>query len=120
MTYAFPSHTNPNDTFWLARYAHNTLAPLIEAAKQYEPSISLHIELTFDIERSYRAAGSFLTVRAHWDRKQPLMLLRTSDLTTKEGVDKVAAEVQKFIDTEQAALEAAHDAAAEASLPIAA
>lgn len=26
-----PSQDNPNDTFWLARYAHNTLTPVIES-----------------------------------------------------------------------------------------
>ena len=119
MTYSIPSHQNPNDTFWLARYAHNTLAPLIEAARQYEPEIHYSIQVTFDVEQTYRAAGSYLAIHAHWTR--PLMLLHESNLTTKADVDKAAAKVQTFIDAEQAALEASHDEAAEASdLPIAA
>lgn len=105
--HSIPSHANPNDTFWLARHAHNVLAPLIEAARQYEPSIHYTLILGFDTEKSFRHAGSFLDIIAHWGRTG--MFLYDTNLTTKERVARVAAKVQAFIDTEQAALEAKHD-----------
>lgn len=108
MTYNIPSHQNPNDTFWLARHAHNVLSPLIEAARQYEPSIFFSIELNFDVERTYRHAGSYLDIIAHWDRDG--MFLHENSITTNAQVDAVAAKVQAFIDAEQAALEEAEDA----------
>lgn len=101
MSYSIPTHQNPNDTFFLARYAHNVLAPLFETARQYEPSLRYQFHLNFDIARSYSDAGSYLDILVHWDRDG--MFLTAYNRTTEADVDKVAAEVQKFIDTEQAA-----------------
>ena len=36
-----------HDVFWLARYAHNTLAPLFAEVKAIEPSLRFSIELAF-------------------------------------------------------------------------
>lgn len=105
-------HKNPNDTFWLARYARNTLEPLIKVARTHEPSIHYNLTLGFDIERTYRLEGSALDIHVHWDRNG--MLVHQNWITTKDGVDLSARIIRDFIDTEQAALEAREDAAAEA------
>lgn len=112
MAFSIPINENPNDTFWLARHAHNVLAPLIEAARQYEPGIHYGIILRFDVEQTYRRAGSYLEIHAHWTR--PSMLLHESNLITTQQIAAVAAKVQTFIDAEQVKLEEAEDAAAEA------
>lgn len=39
-------NANPNDTFWLARYAHTTLAPIIDTAPHRE-QLSLKVALHF-------------------------------------------------------------------------
>lgn len=104
-------HQNPNDLFWLARYAHNTLAPLIEVAKQYEPSIHLKIEMEFtEGHKVYQ--GNSLGIMGHWVRTDMFMYRPFS--TTKDDVDRAAKFIREWIDTEQAELEAREDAAAEA------
>lgn len=96
--------SNPNDIFWLARYAHNTVAPLIAEAQQYEKSISFKIELRFaSADGSYPKTDA-VNVLGFWERDRPLMFLHENGLTTKEAVDKVAAKVQEFINAEQAAI----------------
>ena len=89
-----------HDVFWLARYAHNTLDPLIKAAKQYDPSIWFKTELVFGRVTTWNPTGFEVNIAAHWDG--PLMFLHELGLTTKAQVDKVAAKVQEFIDAEQA------------------
>ena len=95
-----------HDVFWLARYAHNTLDPLFKAARQYEPSLYLVMQMNFS---GATLTENSVSVFGHWDRDR--MFLYAPTLRTTAGVDKAAAKVQKFIDTEQAKLEAAHDAA---------
>ena len=81
---------NPNDTFWLARYAHTQLAPLFEQAKTIEPSLMFAIQLTFaDAESAYH--GDHVSVYAHWDRKG--MFQYSMWHRTKEDVDQFAAKV---------------------------
>lgn len=100
-----------HDVFWLARYAHNTLEPLITAAKQYDPTIQWSIELVFADKDSHFAKDNHIDLKAHWKRDRPIMLFQSTHRHTKADVDAVAALVQAFIDAEQAALEAAHDEA---------
>lgn len=84
------SQDNPNDTFWLARYAHNQLAPLIAQAKAAEPSLTLIIQLTFaDTESVYE--GNSINVYSHWDREG--MFQYVTWLRTTAEVDKLAAKV---------------------------
>lgn len=96
-----------HDVFWLARYAHNTIHPLIKAAQQYDPSIRLGIELRFEEKFTWLPNGACLNIISHWDGR--LMFLHENWLTSKTQVDKAAAKVQEFIDAEQAKIEERHD-----------
>ena len=103
-----------HDVFWLARYAHNTIDPLITAAQQYDPSATLENQMSFCHADSPHFGQSHLTiiVRA---KSQPnrIMAYSTSRLiTTPEQVDAEATKVQAFIDAEQAKIEEEHDSAA--------
>jgi hypothetical protein len=81
---------NPNDTFWLARYAHTTLAPLFAKAAAVEPTLTFHIELTFaDVESVHR--GNHVSVHSHWARDG--MFQYSPWLRTKADVDLLAAKV---------------------------
>ena len=96
-----------HDVFWLARYAHNTIDPLIKAAQQYDPSISLNVGMDFAHDKSPFTKEFSVAVTAHWER--PLMFLQSYGLTTTAQIDRVAATVQEFIDAEQAKIEERHD-----------
>lgn len=89
---------NPNDTFWLARYAHNQLAPLFAQVKAIEPSLQFHVELTFADEDSKFSKDSHISVTSHWDREG--MFQNSSWLRNKTDVDrfviKVEADVAKL------------------------
>ena len=81
---------NPNDTFWLARYAHTQLAPLFAQAKAIEPSLMFAIHLNFaDAESAFH--GDHVNVYAHWDREG--MFQYSTWLRTKDDVDRFAAKV---------------------------
>ena len=85
------SKNNPNDMFWLARYAHNTLAPIFAEAKAIEPTLTYSIQLTFaDVESVHN--GDHLGVYAHWDRDG--MFQYSPWLRTKGEVDFFADKVQ--------------------------
>jgi hypothetical protein len=86
-----PTQSNPNDTFWLARYTHNQLAPHFAAAKAIEPSLSFHIEITFADEDSKFGNENYLSVASHWNRDG--MFQHSSWLRTKADVDQFAAKV---------------------------
>lgn len=85
------SQDNPNDMFWLARYAHNTLGPLFAQAKTIEPSLTYSIQITFaDTESVHN--GNHLGVYAHWDRDG--MFQYSPWLRDKAAVDFFAAKVR--------------------------
>jgi hypothetical protein len=90
---------DPHEVFWLAKYAHNRIAPLIRAAKQFEPSTTLHIEMSFCDEEGPFHKQNHIGISSHWKRDG--MLLQSGLLLTKEDVDRVANNVQRFIDEEQ-------------------
>jgi hypothetical protein len=96
-----------HDVFWLARHAHNTLAPLITAAQQYEPSINLHIEMNFCDANSPFSKNNSIGVDSHWKRGG--MFHQGIQITTQAQIARIAAKVQDFIDAEQAKLEEAED-----------
>lgn len=108
------NNLNAHEVFWLARYAHNTLAPLIKAAQQYEPSIRLSIVSRFDSQASNQAIDNSIEAVAHWGR--PGMFFMSGVIRDKNQLAHWAAKVQTFIDTEQAALEAKHDAEVQYSI----
>lgn len=107
------TNLSDHDVFWLARYAHNTLAPLIKAAQQYEPSVTHSIEMAFDHADAPYHKQPHLTIYVRAQNQPHTILARDYVSTSTADIDRVAETVQTFIDKEQAALEAAADAAAE-------
>jgi len=87
---------NPNDTFWLARYAHNKLAPLFAQAKAIEPSLMFAIDLTFADEGSQHR-GNHISVASHWDREG--MFQMSWWIFTKAELDRFAAKVAADVAT---------------------
>ena len=89
---------NPNDMFWLARYAHNQLAPLFAQAKAIEPTIEVSIEMTFADEESKFSKDSHIGVNSHWARDG--MFQHSTWMRTQADVDffaaKLAADVAKL------------------------
>ena len=86
---------NPNDVFWLARYAHNTLAPLFAEVKAIEPSLQFHIEMCFADSDSKYQQNSHINVFAHWSRAG--MLQQDYGLKTKQDIDKLANTIKDKI-----------------------
>jgi len=85
-----------HDIFWLARYAHNKLAPLFAEVKTLEPQIRFSIEMVFaNPDRPY--TEGFVTVYGHWTRKEPLMFLSASRQHSKADIDLVAELVRDKI-----------------------
>jgi hypothetical protein len=89
-----------HDVFWLARHAHNTLDPLFKEARQSEPTIHFILNLNFAAEHPVYKADS-LGIMGHWDKEG--MFIFQPRLHTPEDVAKVAAKIQEFICSEQAA-----------------
>ncbi|HEY8700081.1 MAG TPA: hypothetical protein VIM08_03800 [Arthrobacter sp.] len=86
------SRQNPNDIFWLARYAHNQTASLFEQAKAVEPSTDFRINIEFcDVATVYK--GNHIGINSHWNRKEPLMFQQSTWLYTKADVDRFAAKL---------------------------
>ncbi len=86
-----------HDVFWLARYAHNTLAPLMDEAKAIEPSIQFHLELAFADADSKFQQDNHVNFLSHWGRDG--MFLQTWHHRTKADIDKLAEQVRAKIDT---------------------
>jgi hypothetical protein len=89
--------TDP-EVFWLARYAHNKLAPLFKEAKAIEPSLRFSIELRFHNPNKEFAEGR-VAVFGHWDRTTtPAMFLYSTRNETKADIDQLAVQVKADID----------------------
>lgn len=90
------SNSNPNDVFWLARYAHNQTAPLFAQAKTIEPSLTVAIQMDFYDEEAVQ--DSHINIYSHWSRDG--MFQYSVWLKTKADVDwfvaKLAADVAKL------------------------
>ncbi|WP_346924636.1 hypothetical protein [uncultured Arthrobacter sp.] len=84
-----------HDVFWLARYAYNTLAPLIAEAKSIEPSIRFSLEMRFPNTETHHGDGS-IAAYAHWDRDD--MFLYTPAQRTKADIDKLADVLRGKVD----------------------
>lgn len=81
---------NPNEIFWLARYAHNQVAPLIEQAKEVEPSLHFNVQINFTAGHPV-FKGNHLGVFVHWDRDG--MFQYEPVLRDKAAVDAFAAKL---------------------------
>lgn len=83
---------NPNDIFWLARYAHNQLTPLFEKAMTVEPTISHAVEIHFSRAESHYFDENALTISAWWNRDG--MFQYSPRLLNKADVDRFVAKVE--------------------------
>lgn len=95
---------NPNDVFWLARYAFNTLNPLVEEAKAIEPSIQFHLELGFADADSEFQKDNHVNCVSHWGRDG--MFFQTWHHQTKSDIDALAKKVRAKVEALQAEAEA--------------
>ena len=84
-----------HELFWLASYAHNTLAPLYAELKTIEPSIQNAVKIEFADAESCYFKNNFISVDCHWGRDG--MFLQESHLTTKADIDKLASKVKDKI-----------------------
>jgi len=85
-----------HEVFWLARYAHNQLAPLFAEVKALDSSIRFSIEMVFaNPDRPY--TEGHLEVRGHWARNKPVMFLQKGHLFTKADIDQLAQVVKDKI-----------------------
>jgi hypothetical protein len=80
-----------HDVFWLARYAHNQLAPLFAQAEAIEPTLHFTIGLIFADKDLAVYEGNHISVNSHWDRDG--MFQWSPWLRTKDDVDRFAAKV---------------------------
>jgi hypothetical protein len=71
---------NPNDTFWLARYAHNTLTPIIEALPGQDDKVFAYL---------------YLSITAHPDFPGLDIWIHQKGLTTNGVVDYGTISVTK-------------------------
>lgn len=86
---------NDHEVFWLARHAHNTLAPLIKDAQEVDPSIRLSIEMRFE-NPNVEFGGGRVSAYGHWARKDGMFIYSTW-ITSKENIAQLAAEVRDKI-----------------------
>lgn len=86
---------NPNDIFWLARYAHNQTAPLFAQAKAIEPSIHTSIQISFASEEVPGGRESSINVYAHWGRDG--MFLYAACLKDKAAVDGLLGSLEEKV-----------------------
>lgn len=85
-----------HEVFWLARYAHNRLAPLFAELKTIEPSIYTSIEMRFPDKDSVYASLNGVQVSVHWAREP--MFLQSAPLVSTADIDELAAEVRADIE----------------------
>lgn len=83
---------NDHEVFWLARYAHNTLAPLIKEAQTIDPSIRFSIEMRFENANTEFGDGH-VNAYAHWDRKDGMFLYSTWNVSESD-IDNLATQVR--------------------------
>jgi hypothetical protein len=86
-----------HDVFWLARYAHNKMAPLFAELKTLEPSTQFNIDMSFADATSVYQKDNHVTVDAHWGRTG--MFLQSGHMLTKADIDKLAEQVRAKVDT---------------------
>jgi len=84
-----------HDVFWLARYAHNTLDPLLRQARELEPSLSFGIEMLFNTEACPFTKTHHLIINSHWNRGG--MFIQTTTIRTPEQIDALAGKVGDWI-----------------------
>jgi len=89
-----------HDVFWLARYAHNQLAPLFEQAKLVEPTTSFNIIMNFGDVEAYSYRENSLEVYSHWGRDG--MFQMTTRLKNKAALDLFIAKLRKDVEKLQA------------------
>lgn len=86
------SNNNPNDIFWLARYAHNKTAPLFAKAKAIEPTVCSAIEMFFAEPGAQYHGDNAIEVKAWWNRDG--MFQMSNRLKSQADVDRFAAKLE--------------------------
>lgn len=84
-----------HDVFWLARYAHNTLAPLFAEAQQVEPTTKFDIDMNFH-NPSAELADGYINIYGHWKR-DGMFLYSTRSHSTAD-IDKLAVKIRADIE----------------------
>ena len=77
---------NPNDVFWLARYAHNTLAPVIEALPGQTDTVNAYLYLGISEHPQYGC----LNIYVHTNGLDSGVIAHGSINVTKEAIDQLA------------------------------
>lgn len=86
---------NDHEVFWLARYAHNKLAPLFKEAKTVDLTTKFNIEMRFQNPDTKHQVGSIMVI-SHWDRGG--MFQYTDNLHTKADIDKLVIKIKADIE----------------------
>jgi hypothetical protein len=81
---------NPNDTFWLARYAHNTLTPVIEALPGQTDKVYAYLYLGLSAHPHHGG----LSIYVHQMGLEGMVDSNTY-LATKESVDAMAERLPR-------------------------
>lgn len=91
MTSTQDSKQNPNDAFWLVRYAYTQTAPLFDQVKAIEPSLHTAFTVAFsDLDSKYFDANA-VEVSAYWSRDG--MFQMSPRLYKKADVDRFVAKL---------------------------
>lgn len=89
--------SNPNDTFWLARYTHNTLTPVIESLPGQDDKVNAYLYLGLSSNPQFGG----LNIYVHQRGLEGLVDSCTYQVT-KESVDVMAERLprkwQKLLD----------------------
>lgn len=85
-----------HDLFFLAHYAYNTLNPLVDEAKAFEPSVQLGLDVTFGHEDAVFTKTHRIVADVHWSRDG--MVGRSYQLHNKTDVDLFAETLRGKID----------------------
>jgi len=96
-----------HEVFWLARYAHNVIAPIVAEARKYEPSTQFDIEMSFCNEDSPFHKANHVTVWVRAKGQPNDHVAHETVTTTRAQVDALAVRVQEFIGIRQTKAEVA-------------
>lgn len=88
-----------HEVFWLARYAHNTLAPVVAEARKYAPSIQFDIEMSFCTEDSPFHKVNHVTVWVRAKGQPHSSVAHETVMTTRAQVDALVERVRAKIDS---------------------
>lgn len=83
---------NPNDVFWLARYAHNTLTPIIQALPGQDDEVNAYLYLAITAHPKFPG----LDVWVHKNGLGNGIVSHSTMRTTKDSVDRMAESLPRM------------------------